>query len=217
MTKPVTYWLQRTCSSKKLMFALDASLVAQTVKSLSAMQEAPGSILGSGRFPGKEMATHSSILAWKNPMDKGAWWAIVHGVTKSQTGLGFKKFCFTLKSFVLNICFKKFPSLGKSNSTKNLWWKTTVTFLFLYLHLIWLSRGNFPQLFLFLCWLSVEHLFLHALTIYISFLFCEVFIQGFLKLIFISYLYFLDMKYVSNICSVFPPNLRFASSFILFC
>ena len=33
----------------------------------------------------KEMATHSSVLAWDNPMDRGAWWAIVHGVTKSQT------------------------------------------------------------------------------------------------------------------------------------
>ena len=31
----------------------------------------------------KEMATHSNILAWR--MDKGAWWATVHGVTKNQT------------------------------------------------------------------------------------------------------------------------------------
>ena len=28
------------------------------------------------------MATHSSILAWKNPMDRGAWQATVHGVAK---------------------------------------------------------------------------------------------------------------------------------------
>ena len=33
----------------------------------------------------KEMATHSSILAWRIPMDRGAWRAIVHGVAKSQT------------------------------------------------------------------------------------------------------------------------------------
>ena len=32
--------------------------------------------------PEKEMAPHSSILAWKNPMDGGAWQATVHGVTK---------------------------------------------------------------------------------------------------------------------------------------
>ena len=30
----------------------------------------------------KEMATHSSILAWKNPMDRGAWQATVHRVAK---------------------------------------------------------------------------------------------------------------------------------------
>ena len=35
----------------------------------------------------KEMATHSSILAWKNPTDGGAWRAKAHGVTKSQTQL----------------------------------------------------------------------------------------------------------------------------------
>ena len=33
------------------------------------------------------MAIHSSILAWRIPVDRGAWRAAVHGVTKSQTGL----------------------------------------------------------------------------------------------------------------------------------
>ena len=35
----------------------------------------------------KGMATHSSILAWKIPMDRGAWQATVHGVTNSWTRL----------------------------------------------------------------------------------------------------------------------------------
>ena len=39
----------------------------------------------------KEMATHSSVLAWRIPGDSGdpggAWWAAVYGVTQSQTGL----------------------------------------------------------------------------------------------------------------------------------
>ena len=39
------------------------------------------------------MAPHSSTLAWKNPMDEGAWQATVHGVTKSQTRLS--NFTFT--------------------------------------------------------------------------------------------------------------------------
>ena len=33
----------------------------------------------------KEMKTHSSILAWKIPVDRGAWQAVVHSVAKSQT------------------------------------------------------------------------------------------------------------------------------------
>ena len=33
----------------------------------------------------KGVAIHSSILAWKNPMDRGAWWAPIHGVAKSRT------------------------------------------------------------------------------------------------------------------------------------
>ena len=31
------------------------------------------------------MATHSSILAWRTPMDRGAWWVTVQSVAKSQT------------------------------------------------------------------------------------------------------------------------------------
>ena len=38
----------------------------------------------------KGMATHSSILARRIPMDRGAWWDTVHGVTKIQTQLSDK-------------------------------------------------------------------------------------------------------------------------------
>ena len=33
----------------------------------------------------EDIATHSSILAWRIPMDRGAWWATVQGVTKTWT------------------------------------------------------------------------------------------------------------------------------------
>ena len=33
----------------------------------------------------KGMATHSCILAWRIPMDRGAWQAKVHGITQNQT------------------------------------------------------------------------------------------------------------------------------------
>ena len=35
----------------------------------------------------EEMATNSIILAWESPMDRGAWWATIHRVMKSWTGL----------------------------------------------------------------------------------------------------------------------------------
>ena len=35
----------------------------------------------------EEMATHSSILAWRIPMERGVWPVTVHQVTKSQTPL----------------------------------------------------------------------------------------------------------------------------------
>ena len=62
-----------------------ASLVAQLVKNPPAMWETWVRSLG-WEVPLKEgRATHSSILAWRIPMDRGAWRAIVSGVTKSQT------------------------------------------------------------------------------------------------------------------------------------
>ena len=64
-----------------------ASLVAQTVKNLPEMQETWVWSLG-WEDPGEEgIATHSSIRAWRISMDRGAWWATVHGVTKSLTWL----------------------------------------------------------------------------------------------------------------------------------
>ena len=33
----------------------------------------------------KGMATHSSILSWRIPKDRGTWWATVHGIAKSRT------------------------------------------------------------------------------------------------------------------------------------
>ena len=63
----------------------EASLVAQMVKNLPAMWEIRVQSLGWEDPLEEGMATHSSILACRIPMDRGAWWATVHGVTKSQT------------------------------------------------------------------------------------------------------------------------------------
>ena len=62
-----------------------------------------GSIPGSGRSPEKEIATQSSILAWRIPWT--AWWATVHGVAKTWTRLSDFIFTFQKK--------KKLPDLIK--------------------------------------------------------------------------------------------------------
>ena len=64
-----------------------ASLVAQMVKNLATMWEIWVGSLGWEDLLEEGMATHSSILAWRIPMDKGAWRATVYGVTKSWTQL----------------------------------------------------------------------------------------------------------------------------------
>ena len=46
-----------------------------------------GSIPGSGRSPGGGHGHLLHILAWRIPMDRGAWQATVHGVAKSRTRL----------------------------------------------------------------------------------------------------------------------------------
>ena len=59
-----------------------ASLVAQMVNNLPAMQETLVQFLGQEDLLEKEMVTHSSILAGDS-MNRGAWWATVHGVAKT--------------------------------------------------------------------------------------------------------------------------------------
>ena len=56
-----------------------ASLVAQQVKDLPTVQETWAQSLGWEDPLEKGMNTHSSILAWRIPTDRGAWRAQVHG------------------------------------------------------------------------------------------------------------------------------------------
>ena len=65
-----------------------ASLVAQMVKNPPAVQETWVQSLDWEDLLEKGVATHSSILAWRIPMDRGAWWATAHGVTESWRRLG---------------------------------------------------------------------------------------------------------------------------------
>ena len=64
-----------------------ASLVTQTVKNLPAMWETWAWSLGWEDSLEKGMATHSSILVWRIPMDRGVWRATVYEVAKSRIQL----------------------------------------------------------------------------------------------------------------------------------
>ena len=64
-----------------------ASLVAQMAQNLPAMRETWVRSLGWEEPLEEGLATHSSVLAWRIPTDRGAWRATVHGVAKSQRGL----------------------------------------------------------------------------------------------------------------------------------
>ena len=55
-----------------------------------------GSIPGSGRSSGEGSGNPLQYSCLENPMDGGAWWATVHGVSKSRTRLS--NFTFTFKS-----------------------------------------------------------------------------------------------------------------------
>ena len=78
-----------------------------------------GSVPGLGRSPGGGHATHSSILAWRILMDRGAWQATVCGDAKSQTGL---KLLSMLARTHLYVCLfsSAHSSRGRVNKQGNL-------------------------------------------------------------------------------------------------
>ena len=63
------------------------SLVAQMAKNLLAVQETQVRSLGGEGPPGEGNAHPLQYSCLENPMDRGAWWATVHGVVKSWTQL----------------------------------------------------------------------------------------------------------------------------------
>ena len=58
--------------------------MAQMVKNSRAMQETWVRSLTREDPLEEGMATHSSILAWRIPIDRGDWWATVHGVARTE-------------------------------------------------------------------------------------------------------------------------------------
>ena len=75
------------CQLNQVLFSMKsyASLMAQMVKNPPAVWETWVRSLGWDDPLEKGMAILSSILAWRIPMDRGAWWATVHGIVKNWT------------------------------------------------------------------------------------------------------------------------------------
>ena len=74
--------------NEEIMYFHDgAFLGAQRVKNPPVMWETWVRFLGWEDPLEEGMATHSSILVWRIPMDRGAWQTTVHGAAKSQTQL----------------------------------------------------------------------------------------------------------------------------------
>ena len=84
---------------------VETSLVAQTVKASAYNAGDPGSVPGLGRSPGEGNGNPLQYSCLENPMDRGAWWAAVHGVAKSRTRLSDFTFPF------------HFPALEKEMAT----------------------------------------------------------------------------------------------------
>ena len=80
LTKYVDFWL----TNLPLVFIF---LLGSEVKASACNVGDLGSIPGLGRSPGEGNGNQLQYSCLENPMDRGAWWAILHGVAKSRTRL----------------------------------------------------------------------------------------------------------------------------------
>ena len=72
----------------------------------------PGSIPGSGRSPGEGNGNPLQYSCLENPMDRGAWRATVHGVSKSQTQLTVQLDYKESSDRLLSFCVPKSLRIG---------------------------------------------------------------------------------------------------------
>ena len=95
-----------------------ASQVALVIKKLPAnetdMRET-GSIPGSGRFPGGGNGNSLQYSCLENPMDRGAWWAIIHRIAKIQAWLKWQHALRWKLTTVWECQFSKNQAISISN------------------------------------------------------------------------------------------------------
>ena len=86
-----------------------------------------GSIPGLGRSPGEGNGNPLQYSCLENPMEGGAWWATVHGVAKSRTGLSD----FTSQHLI-----------GSASSKVGFSWAQSTSYVFL---ILWIDSCCFPR------------------------------------------------------------------------
>ena len=87
----------------------------------------PGSIPGLGRSPGEGNGNPLQYSCLENPTEGGAWWATVHGVAKSRTGLSD----FTSQHLI-----------GSAFSMVGFSWAQSTSYVFL---ILWIDSCCFPR------------------------------------------------------------------------
>ena len=114
------------------------------------------SIPGSGRSPGEGKGNPLQYSCLENPMDGGAWWATVHGVTKSRTRLS--DLTHTQGTFYQFVFFKTrcWFINGKEQALRK--WHVTIiqllTFFYMKLVPVLSCTQRLMDCFLRACWYS---------------------------------------------------------------
>ena len=78
-------WKTFLHQDKKYLLQSKGLFGSSVVKNLPVQAGDASSIPGSGRCPGEGNGHPLQYSCLENPMDRGAWWATVHGVAKSGT------------------------------------------------------------------------------------------------------------------------------------
>ena len=79
-----------------------------------------GSIPGSGRSPGRGHGNPLQYFCLKNPMDRGAWWATVHGIAKSWTRLSTHTHTHTTQAVIAEVAGICWVSHGRGLSAHSI-------------------------------------------------------------------------------------------------